>query len=131
MSVEEVVRPRVRVEQVTDGDTYYVLCNWRRDRTPPWAHASIIRVRLRDYSAREGYDRAAEDPRGLGRVDGPTAKRIAADVLSAAQVILVEHQGIDDRGRDVCWMWIDGESLGEKLLARHAVARISVMGEPA
>lgn len=125
---DEIVRTRCRLEQVTDGDTYYVLCNWRRDKSPPWAGASVIKVRLRDYSARELYDLAPTDPKGLDRVDGRQAKEIASSILNAAAVILLEHQGIDDRGRDVCWMWVDGESLGEKLLARKAVAKIASMG---
>lgn len=125
---EEIVRPRVRLEGIVDGDSMDFLFNWMRDKTPPWRQASIQRVRLRDYSARERYDKAAEDPKGYGRVDGPTATAIALQELSEARIILVEHQGLDDRGREVCWVWVDGESLGERLLARNAVARTSTMG---
>lgn len=127
-SVLEVVRPRARVEEVTDGDSYWMLVNWTRDRQAPWTGATLVRVRLRDYGARERYETSTEDPKGLGRVDGPTAWRLTKDVFAAASVILVEFQGLDDRGRLVCWVWVDGESLGEKLTALNVVARTITVG---
>lgn len=126
--IEEVVRPRARVEEVTDGDSYWVLVNWTRDRQAPWTGASLLKVRLRDYGARERYDTSDIDPKGLGRVIGPVARVLAMDVLLAASVILVEFQGLDDRGRSVCWVWVDGESLGEKLADINAVAQTKTVG---
>jgi hypothetical protein len=129
----EIVRPQVALHEVHDGDTYWVLVNWLRDKTPPWNHAELVSVRLRDYSARELRDTAVVDPKGLNRVDGPTATQIAAAVLTSASDITVEFQGLDSMGRPVVWVWIDtadgaGLSLGQVLLAKRAVAQIAAMG---
>jgi endonuclease YncB( thermonuclease family) len=125
--MDTVVRPQARLVEVSDGDTYYLLVNWLRDREFPWHGAQIAKVRLRDYSAREKYDRATADPRGLNRIDGPAAIRAAEQLLDAA-LIQAEFQGLDDRGREVCWIWVNGRSLGAELLKVRAVAKISQMG---
>ena len=122
---EEVVRPQCELIRALDGDTFDILVNWRRRTRKPWQDASVVRIRLRDYSAREAKDRAKEDPKGLGRLPGPEATQVAEEVMSSGP-LLCEHQGIDSMGREVCWMWIDIDgqwvSLGELLTEKRVVA---------
>ena len=117
MGAEEVVRAPAELRRTVDGDTYDLLVNWKR-RTD-WRAAVVTRVRLRDYSARERHDKGPAKP-GDARVPGDVALRIADDLLRGS-VVHVEMQGTDSQGRDVCWVWRNGESLGEALLAQQAV----------
>lgn len=125
----EAVVVRARLEDVSDGDTYWLLLNFRRKKTPPWRLAEVSHVRLYGYGARESDDRAAADPKGLGRVTGPEATALARSYLMGAKELLVEVTGLVDRyGRDVCRIWTDGDLLGERLSAAHAVAETATMG---
>lgn len=119
--VWEVVRPEAQLRKVVDADTYDFLVNWKRRHD--WRHATLERLRLRDYSAREHWQVEERDAStgDLVRLNGHGASQVAESVLREADCILVEHQGIDSFGRDVCWVWIDGESLGARLCELKAV----------
>jgi hypothetical protein len=129
----ELVCAPARLYRPGDGDSFRLLVNFRRRGT--WDHAQVVDIRLRGYRARESYDKAPEDPFGAGRVDGPTATRIVTDLLTRAELVLVEFTGANDRGREVCdvWLRLPGETgppelLGRRLLALNAVIPGSTIG---
>lgn len=118
---EPIVRPPVRIVDVHDGDTYLVLVDWKLNRFGP--DASQARVRLRDYSCPE-----LKQPGSDGLLSGAGARDVAVKLLNEAGEVLVEFKGRDSLGRDVCWVWIDGESLGEQLAERKAARPGAFMG---
>lgn len=122
------IRPRASVIRVHDGDTYLMMldilgCGLAQNG------CETAWVRLRDYSARELTDTAPADPKGYGRVDGPTARDIAQTLLNAAGEITVELLGptatgtytVQTFGRFAGAVFVDGQELGELLVAQHAV----------
>lgn len=119
-----IIRPLARVLEVRDADSYLMLLDLHgRGLTENGCVSEWIR--LRDYSARELSDTAPEDPLGYGRVDGPAAKNIAASLLANRAQIVVELKGPEGTGsqsfaRYLGWIWVDGQSLGELLVAQHA-----------
>lgn len=129
-----VIRPLAQILRVEDADTYLMLLDLHgrglgeNGCVTEW-------VRLRDYSARELTDVAAEDPKGLGRLDGPDAVAVATQILAGAGEVVVELLGPDggrvsseSLGRYVGWVWVDGQSLGARLEAEHAVAAGKFVG---
>ena len=116
-----------RGDAVHDGDTYWFLLdlgvNGFREG------AQVQDVRLRDYSARELRQGAELDAQGnVIRVAGREAQRIAERLLTGAKEIVVQPTTRDKYGRSVGFVWIDGQSLGEALLAEKAVVHGSFMG---
>lgn len=91
------------LRQVHDGDTYTLLVNWKKKKS--WVDATVVNVRLRDYSCPE-----------LKQDGGPEAKFAAFQILGTAKFIEIEEYGTNSLGRDVCWVWVDGQSLGQKLV---------------
>jgi len=100
-----------------DGDTFSFLIDTSGDPTPSFDEGAETRwIRLRDYSAIE-----LGKPADEFRVSGNVARDIAHHVLSTASEILVELKGSYSFRRHLAWVWVDGRSLGEALLERHAV----------
>lgn len=124
--VAPVIRPRAQLVRVHDGDTYLLLLDLHA-RGLSQDGCQSVWVRLRGYSARELSDTAAEDPKGLGRVDGPAARDAAQAAFAAATEILVEIQGPAGASsisfdRLAATIYVDGQDLGVLLEAQHAVA---------
>lgn len=130
MSTQQTIRVQARPLVVHDGDTYLMLLDLHgrglneNGCVTEW-------IRLRDYSARELSDTAADDPQGLGRVNGVSAQGIAEDLLINAAEVIVELVGDDQPTHAVSgqsldrylgWIWVDGQPLGPILEAHHAVA---------
>lgn len=136
MSVESVIRVRALPLLVHDADSYLLLLDLHgRGLTENGCVSEW--VRLRDFSGRELSDTAAEDPLGLGRVNGPTARTLAAKALNGAQEVMVELVGPaepshavtgESLGRFLAWLWVDGVPLGPKLAGEHAVAGGAYVG---
>lgn len=130
-----VIRPQARLLEAHDGDSYLMLLDLHGRGLGENGCVSEW-IRLRDYSARELTDTAAEDPLGYGRVNGPIAKDIAATLLNAAGEIVVELKGPEGTGsqsfaRYLGWIWVDGQSLGELLVEQHAAIAGKFEGLPA
>lgn len=130
-----VIRPLAQVMRLNDADSYLMLLDlhgrgvMENGCVTEW-------IRLRDYSARELTDTAAEDPKGLGRLPGPQALAVATQILGSAEEVVVELLGpeggnvsSESFARYVGWVWVDGQSLGELLEAQHAVAHGKFEGD--
>lgn len=132
-----VIRPRAEVLRIQDADTYLMLLDLH-GRGLEENGCVTEWVRLRDYSARELTDTAADDPKGLGRLPGPEAAEVATMILGGASEIVVELLGpeggsvsSESFARYVGWVWVDGQNLGDLLAAQHAVAPGKFVGEVA
>lgn len=128
------IRPEATVIHVHDGDTYLMLLDLH-GRGLAEDGCETVWVRLRDYSCRELTDTAATDPKGAGRVNGPAAQQIATKTFAAAAQITVELKGPDGNGAEsfgrlVGWVYVDGQSLGEMLVAAHAAVAGKFVGDP-
>lgn len=133
----EVVCAPARLHRPGDGDSFRLLVNFRRRGT--WDGAQVVDVRLRGYRARESTGALKNEPEVdpvsgvLLRVSGVEATRIATDVLTRSELTLVEFTGANDRGRDVCDVYVrmpgaELEHLGRVLMALHAVLPGSTIG---
>jgi len=101
--VDAICRPKARVLDVHDGDTYTMLLDVFRTKFRD--RASTAEIRLRDYSCPE-----------LETPEGKAARDVAASLLSDAIEIHVELKGQRSMNRVVAWVWIDGQSLGQALV---------------
>ena len=119
-----------------DGDTFDLLCNFLRRST--WRGAVVVNIRLLGWRAQENEgperDKPELGPKGeIIRVSGRDAKQVTTMVLGSAKGLRVLFTGLNDRGREICDVWIDQDGkgyvpLGELLEEMHVCTRGITMG---
>lgn len=119
------MRRGARLVRVVDGDGFV----FHIARFGSYEKRSgVDTYRLMGYRARELHQDAEMEGDHLIRVSGREAKQIAEHLLRTATSIEVEEFGIDNFGRVLCAVYVDGVSLGTLLMAASAVVPGSTMG---
>jgi endonuclease YncB( thermonuclease family) len=107
---------RGEVRRVVDGDTYVVLCDTEQRGLDDGART--LRLRLRDFSAREWYT-----------AEGKQAKATAEALLPRGVLVdVVIHPGADTLGRRPAWLWVRDTPVGPRLAELGAVTPGAKMG---